>query len=477
MPLQKLKRDTFLSSSALIFLSKAFTSLAGLAVLLWYAKVLPQAVYGSYNNFWVQTNVFFPIACFGVHIWLITYSPGVLKQIVNMLRAGQYLAYAGWFVAVCAVFAALQGAVGNVGFVLSLVFIITYGLGFITEAFLIASRNYRTLLLANLAYAGAYWLVHWQVWQSGFSLQAIFLYLLGVNTLKLLISLPAVISSFKNTSPANGQLAMPEIRTLWLHMATYDVVQSFSGWIDKFIISLVLPAAVSATYANGSMNIPFLPILVSAAGSAVVLQLANSNELNERNNAVMLMNRSGRVLSGVVFPIFFFLLFFNAELIHTLLPRYADAIPVFIVSLLVLPVRAYSFTSVFQRMHRGDIINKGAVGEIVLALALMYPFYQWIGLPGVALSFVLSTYLQAAYYMWQYTRILDADLQDLMPFRNWMQKLIVFGFLFIGIHYAASAYFTEKIVLFLGAAVMVVAVLVSLGLELRNGVKDHHVDS
>jgi O-antigen/teichoic acid export membrane protein len=476
MPLQKLKSDTFLSSSALIFLSKAFTSLAGLAVLLWYSKVLPQDVYGSYNNFWVQANVFFPIACFGVHVWLITYSPKVLAQILAGLKVSHYMAYSMWFLLVCSVFAALQGMVGNVGFILSFLFIVTYGLAFIAEAFLIASRSYLTLLIASLAYSVAYWLAHWYVFNSGFSLQAIFSYLLGVNTLKLLLSVPSVISSFRRTEKAGGPLATGNIRSLWLHMATYDVVQSFSGWIDKFIISLVLPAAVSATYANGAMNIPFLPILVSAAGSAVVLQLADSGELNERNNAVMLMNRSGRVLSAVVFPIFFFLLFFNAELIHTLLPRYANAIPIFIVSLLVLPVRAYSFTSVFQRMHRGDIINKGAVGEIVLALALMYPLYQWIGLPGVALSFVLSTYLQAAYYMWQYTHILEADLSDLMPFRNWMQKLIVFGFLFIVIHNAASAYFSEKIVLFLGAAVMAVSVVVSLGLELGNGANEH-VDS
>ena len=478
MPLQKLKIDSFLSSSAVIFLSRAFTALASLAVILWYSRVLPEDEYGYYNNFWVQVNVFFPLACFGVHAWVITYAPGTLSAILGKLRVGHYTAYVAWFLLVVIAFAGLQASLGFVGFALSLLFLLTYAAGLLAESFLIVLRRYKVLLIANLVYSIAYWLVHVYVLRSGFSLSAVFLYLLGVNILKLLISVPVILSGFSKTVHNNaGAPADADIRDLWMHMAVYDIVQSLSGWIDKFIISLVLPAAISATYSNGSMNIPFLPILVSAAGSAVILQLADNKEPNERNSAVMLMNQGGRVLSGVVFPVFFFLLFFNAEVIHILFPRYANAIPIFIVSLLVLPVRAYSFTSVLQRLHRGDIINKGAVGEIVIALAIMYPLYLWMGLPGVAFSFVISTYLQAAYYMWHYTRLLEADLSDLIPFRNWMQKAIVFGFLFIAIHYTAVQYLSEKNVLFLGGAAMLIAILASLGLELRKAQNKHHVNS
>lgn len=471
MPLQKLKSDTFFGSSALIFLSRAFVSLAGLAVVILYSGALSEDDYGSYSNFWVHVNVFYPLACIGVHVWLMTYSSQFLRQVLEGLKAAQYISYAVWVCLVSAAFAFFESKVSNIGFILSLIFVLTYVIGIVAESILIISRSYKTFLSANFIYALLYWVAHVYVVQSGFSLDKIFLFLCCVNTIKIIISFLAIVAWFRqDAGPVTGNaIAARDVKKLWVHMGVYDITQSLSGWIDKFIVSLALPLAASAVYFNGTMNIPFLPILVSAAGSAALLQLAGGDEVNERNRAVELMNRSGRMLSCVVYPIFFFLLFFNREVIDVVLPKYKDSIPVFVISLLILPIRAYSFTSVLQRMHKGHIINIGAIGEIIIALCIMYPLYQLMGLPGVALSFIISCYLQVIYYMYHYTRLLHADVGDLMPFRNWMIKAVVFGFLFTGLHNMLSGLVTEKISVFLGCAAMILSVLVSLGLELKTG--------
>jgi peptidoglycan biosynthesis protein MviN/MurJ (putative lipid II flippase) len=134
---------------------------------------------------------------------------------------------------------------------------------------------------------------------------------------------------------------------------------------------------------------------------------------------------------------------------------------------LVLPVRAYSYTTLLQRMHKGNIINIGAIGELVLACSLMYPLYLYIGLPGVALSFVISTYLQAAFYLLFTGKYLSINPFTLIPVANWIIKLTIIITFFTGMHYWCTVHYTGKISLFFGALVMLLSIGVSLFVELK----------
>jgi O-antigen/teichoic acid export membrane protein len=208
--------------------------------------------------------------------------------------------------------------------------------------------------------------------------------------------------------------------------------------------------------------------LLSAAGTAVLIQLASGKRDNEVGETIKLMHQSGKILSSIVFPLFFFLLFYRTELIVTVFTeKYIPAIPVFLAAILVIPVRAYSFTTILQRQHKGNIINIGALSELLLACALMYPLYKWLGLPGVALSFVISTYLQAAFYLFHSGRLLNVSPLQLIPYKNWLVKLIIFATLFISIHYISREYFGVEIALILGGAVMVSSIMLALFIEIR----------
>jgi O-antigen/teichoic acid export membrane protein len=135
----------------------------------------------------------------------------------------------------------------------------------------------------------------------------------------------------------------------------------------------------------------------------------------------------------MVMPLFLFLLFFAAPLFDLLFDhRYAASVPIFQWSILVLPLRAYGFTSILQHAHKGALINKGALLDLVIALALLYPLYRLMGLPGLAFSFVLSSYVQAAYYSIHTAKILQVKLFELFPLKLWLQQfLLSFGIIFV----------------------------------------------
>ncbi|MFI5196968.1 MAG: lipopolysaccharide biosynthesis protein [Chitinophagales bacterium] len=474
MPLPKARSNSFFSNSFFIFIIRFFPSLANLLVMIWYSKRLAIADYGDYQHFWIQLNVIFPLACFGIHVLIVTYSPGFILNLAGKVNVKHYALYALWVIMLGVVFAAMQCYSLNIVPAIPFFFLLSYSLSFILESVLIVFRKFQSLVIINILYATAYCVIHWYVLAHGFSLQALFTYLLLITVLRFGIYCVIVIRGAKQTkASSNEAYELTNIRSLWLHLGVYDIVQILSAYIDKFIISIVLTAGLSAIYYNGSQNIPFLPLLLSAAGTAVLIQMARSDKENGDNDMIRLMNHSGRVLSSIVFPVFFFLLFFRYEFIVTIFTeKYIPAIPVFLACVLVLPVRVYSFTTVLQKMHKGAIINTGAIGELTLACILMYPLYKWIGLPGVALSFVITTYLQAIYYLYHAARLLKTSPLKLIPYVNWLIKLIVFSTLFIAIHYACGQYFSGKITLILGGGMMVVVIICSMLIELKKQRKD-----
>jgi O-antigen/teichoic acid export membrane protein len=470
MPLPKAKSN-FFNNSFFIFVTRFFPSMANLLVVIWYSRNLSPEVYGNYQHFWIQLNVIYPLICFGIHVLIITYSRDFIIDLVRGLSAWQRILYAFWVVLLSAGFAWLQLSTAGISFVIPFLFILCFSLSVILESFLIVCRSYNWLTLISLTYSAAYWFIHFYLLKRGFSMNALFTNLLVLTATRLCLYAGIAFKAMKQYSAAGGMEVsdLSRIRSLWLHLGLYDVVQMLFSWIDKFVISLLLTAQLSAIYFNGSQTIPVLPLLLSAAGSAVLIQLATGRHEDEQNNIIRLMNQSGRVLSCIVFPVFLFLLFFRQELIIILFgDKYTPAIPIFALAILVLPVKAYSFTTVLQRLHKGAIINAGSVADLLLACALMYPLYLWLGLPGVALSFVVSTYLQAAFYLYYSARLLNVSPLTLAPWLNWTIKMIVFATLFIGIRYVANLCFSGKIALILGGVVMTALIAVSLWMEFIN---------
>jgi O-antigen/teichoic acid export membrane protein len=467
MPLPKAGSSALYSNSFFIFIIRFFPSLANLLVLIWYSRHLPQAVYGNYQQFWIQLNVFYPLACFGIHVLVITYSRESLLGLLSRLRPLHFVSYGIWVTVLGGIFAYLQNRNG-LPFFIPFLFIISFSLSIILEALLIVSRNYAGTIIMSLLYASGFCCAHWYLLGGGLNFNQLFSYLLLLSVLRLVGYALMVRSSYKhcNTIPMTDA-AIPAVRSLWLHLGAYDVSQTLFSWIDKFIMSFVLTASLSAVYFNGAQNIPFLPLMLGAAGSAVLMQLAGGGKADERTDLIRLMNQSGRMLSCIVFPVFFFLLLFRYDLVVGLLSdKYISAVPVFAASLMALPVKAYSFTTVLQRMHKGNIINAGAILDLLLACVLMYPMYCWLGLPGVALSFVVTTYLQAVFYLFYSARLLQVGVGQLIPLGNWLIKLIVFACLFIAIRYAGHVYFTRNITLILGGVVTVAGIATAMLLEI-----------
>lgn len=444
--------------------------MATLLVVVYYSRNISQADYGVYQNFWVHLLLLSAIGMLGIPAFVLTYSAGFVKLLLGTLKRQHYLYIVLWMFLVAVGFAVLQVMDnGIVSYVIPLAFFLFYVFNAVAESMLIVFRQFRFLLLVNVGYTVAFLVLHYGFPADYYSLSILFLYLLIPLGVKCILAVVKVYSSLKSIEVSDEQeYTIADIRSLWRHVGLYDILQKFFTWIDKFVISLLFSASVFAMYFNGTFDVPFLPLLLGAVSSAALLQMASFKKKGDVASTIIIANQTARILSAVVFPLFFFLFVFRHELFAVILAnKYEEAVPIFAATVCVVPLRAYNFTSILQNRHKGRIINIGAMLDILVAIALMYPLFQLLGLVGIALSFVISSYVQGGYYLYHTGKVLDTSITRLLPLANWAVKLIVFAILFIAIHYVLVTLFNSQIVLVLGSLLLALVLLITLAIEFK----------
>ncbi|MCA8831888.1 polysaccharide biosynthesis C-terminal domain-containing protein [Hymenobacter sp. BT728] len=460
-------RSTLLGTSAYLFLIRFFPTLASVAALVWLARHTPAAWYGRYQSFWVQWQVLHVVACLGLPTLVLTYPAATVAALGRQLRPKHWAALAGWAGLCAGGLVLAQYATGSVfaGWQSGAFLLLNVPVA-VLEAYVLLGRQFRSAALVSIAYAGLFALSHVLLVANLLGSEQLMNLLLLGNGLRLLALARLAQRQFQHSqSPAE----LPAGRqNLWVHTALNEVVQILFRWVDKLAISFLLPATLFAFYFNGTIDVPFLPILLGAAGSALLLHF-HEPEVSD-SQRVELLKATARLLGRLVFPLFFLLVLFRGELFGVVFThRYDAAVPLFLLSSLVIPLRAYNFTALLQHKGQGRIITTGAVLDLLVALVLMYPLYHWLGLRGVALAFVISTWLQAGYYLGHTARLLGQPWYQLLPLRAWTGQLAGFGVGIWALHKLLAQWLPEAGVLYVGTGCVGLLLAVQLWQARRAG--------
>ncbi len=454
---------SFFVNAINIFAIKLFPTIAVFIILLLYSKRLDPADYGHYQNFWTRLILLGTVACAGIPVFIITYAPEVTNYIKKQLKKSHYLLYALWVVAFLCTFSWIEKEVPANFLWCGAVFLL-YVVNAIQEAILISRKVFVKITVLNFFYSLYFLGFHWFLLKYNFSLDWILAHLIIGLAVKVIIS--GLLTIRSKTDVTEEVPPMEGIRNMWLHLGAYDLIQIAFRYLDKFLVGLFLSAVQSGIYFNGSQEVPFLPLLVGAVGNAALIQLAGDKGKDVEKH--LALNVSSKLLSCFILPLFFFLFTFRHELVtYFLSDKYQASIPILAVSLCLLPLRTYNYTAILQHLNKGAIINKGALLDLVIACGLMYPFYLWLGLPGVALSFVVSTYLQVGYYLFQTSKLLKLNIPEILPIKNWLVKFVVLGVLFTGTYLLIGDSLSDLSTIIAGTVVLLLSIGAMLFAEVK----------
>jgi O-antigen/teichoic acid export membrane protein len=295
-----------LRNAAYIFFIKLFPAFASIVILILYSRNLSPSDYGHYQSFWIKWLLLGTLAYAGLPVTIITYAPDVLKHFLHQFRLKHYLVFVCWVLLWAAVFSYFQVTELSLPIALSAGLLIFYVLHSVQESLLMAAKKMMGLLALNFLYSVYFFLVHFQALQQFNLTRLLSLLLLGMIVRSVVLTFLTIAVYRKVSTDASSVIAIRNARSLWLHLGLYDLLQNVFRFIDKFILSIFLSAGLYAVYFNGSQTaeVPLLPYLLGAVASSVLIQLSNDKNAS-RERAARLMHASGKLLSCIVFPLFF----------------------------------------------------------------------------------------------------------------------------------------------------------------------------
>lgn len=215
----------------------------------------------------------------------------------------------------------------------------------------------------------------------------------------------------------------------WAFLGLNDILGVISKWIDKFFLLYILTATDFAIFFNGSFEIPLFGLLISVMGSFLMIEISKNVSLTSK--IVQLYRESFLILSTLVFPLFFFLFFFRNELFALVFNNKYDAsLPVFVISIFILPLRINNYSVILQCFSKGKTILIGSIFDISIAIILMLVLYPLMGTQGIALAVVVATFCQVIFYILHSAKTLHVSVLQLLP----LQKLLL-RFLIAGVSY------------------------------------------
>jgi O-antigen/teichoic acid export membrane protein len=418
--------------SSYLFFGRALPVLVLFLITIIYSRRLSYEEYGKFQSVWIYTNIVNVLISFSITSILLSSS---LSGLFDFVRSNKKIV-AGFYVTLSIVTLTLfffyaKNFIASTKWLL-IVFIIIQNITTVAETLLIKNHNEKISLIINLFYSLFFFVWHYFVLLNTYSLNNLISGIIVITFIKCII-----IFFIKQEKDHQVTITYDKFFFRhWAYLGVNDIVGVVARWIDKIFLLYLLSPGDFALFFNGSFEIPLFGVMVGVVGSIMLIEISKNISFTE--NIVSLFNNSFFLLSGIVFPLFFFLLFYNAELFSLVFKdKYNASIPIFIISIFILPVRINTYSVILQCYSRGDKIMFGSIMDLCIAILLMLILYPLMGTRGIALSIVISTYCQAFYYLFQSARVINKTIFDLVPVKflvlNFSILLVIFAVVYFSL--------------------------------------------
>jgi O-antigen/teichoic acid export membrane protein len=426
----------------MLSLARVIQVLLTLGVFWLYSLRLQKALYGNYQKIFVIIGFCSSLLALGLPLLIASLPATQLRELIRGIwkrtKKFYFILFAGIVIFVLLFLPILSLTTRFLLLILSL----TGALYSVAEIFTIKRGRNRRVFLINLVYSFVFAGIHlYFLFQAVFLLDALLAALIVPGVLRILFTGIGHRESGGGQGDETGNEGTAALYTRqWVYLSLNQGLESFSGNIDNLFLLWLLTAPFFAVYFNGSYEIPVSGILVSAAGTFISVQV---NQAGAGNAGILsLFRRVCLLLACLLFPLFFFLQA-NASLLFdwAFHGKYNDAVPIFLISTWILPLRIANYTVILQNKLRSEWVFQGSLLGVVAKILLCLLFYSIWGLRGVAAAMVAGTGAQIVFYLYHSAKTLETPLFSIMPFR----KLLLF-FILCGVLFGAGQWFVAKFV-------------------------------
>ena len=410
-----------IQKSVYLFFGKALPVIILFLITIIYSRKLSYDEYGTFQSVWMYANIVNVIISFGLSAVILSTNLDFLLSFIKKNQRIIISFYAALSIIVLIGFSYFSKNFNVVEKDLIIAFIVIQNIITVTETLLIKQGGEKKAFAINFFYSLLFFAWHLYVLFTSYILTYLIAGICIISVLKLI----ATIFFTSNNKIVSTATSDRKFLSHWAYLGSNEILGIIAKWIDKIFLLYLLTTADFAIFFNGSFEIPLFGLLISVTGSLLLIEISANTKLTGRITG--LFRENFNMLSSIVFPLFFFLLFFREGIFSLAFKnKYNASIPIFLVSIFVLPARINNYSVILQCFSQGKKILLGSVLDISIAIILMIILYPRMGTRGIALAIVIATWCQVIFYLMHSINILKVSITDLVPI-----KKLSFKFLFL----------------------------------------------
>ncbi len=262
---------------------------------------------------------------------------------------------------------------------------------------------------------------------AGFGLGALVLFvhptLLGVYSGLALSALARLVALW--WSGRLRRLVVPWSVQTWsllrlsIQVSGNRLLSMLSAQVDRIVIGLSFSAGTLGHYVNGAWEVPFMGIFFGAITAAMLPDMSEHWARGRPGDMHAIWKGAAERAAWIVFPLFLWAWIWGPEILRVLFTQeYVDALPVFRLYLLMLPLRIAIYSALLIAMDEVRLLVWGALLDVVVNAALSIALAHTVGWLGPAAATAAGTYAQVVFYAYHSVDRLGTRFSRFLPWRR-----------------------------------------------------------
>lgn len=282
----------------------------------------------------------------------------------------------------------------------------------------------------------------------GYSLTAAIYGLVVYAVLRFVGSIILMMVILPETSREASGIPVKKQFGFSIPLGASSVVSKMNRYVDKFVVSILLPVTAYAEYTIGAQELPIVRVIPFAVGSVLISRYVNLQLESKKEELLQLWYKGIEKVSLMVIPLTTLGIIIAPDLIALIAESqgtsYANAVIPFQIYNLIVLLRITHYGSILQAFGDTKGVMYLSVNLIVANIVLSIPFTIWLGLNGTA----LATFL-ANFYNWYITlrRIsihMDVKPLQVLPMGFYLKVLATAAVTAVPVWYSRFYLFGEE---------------------------------
>ncbi len=216
-----------------------------------------------------------------------------------------------------------------------------------------------------------------------------------------------------------GQLRIDAV--LWRHQLAYALPFALAVGVEvvqinfhQYVVASRFDAATFAIYAVGCLQIPLVDLIASSTVNVLMVKLAEDSR--DGRAALALFHETVFHLAFLIVPLVVLLLVVAPQLIVALFTtRYSASVPIFMVWNLTMLLSVFAVDAVLRAYAQTRFLLLTNLLRLALVAMLIVPFLSAFGLSGAVLITLLTTTLVKALGLVRIARVLEVPVSAVLP--------------------------------------------------------------